>query len=49
MKMRAYLCAIIQQFEFAPAEDFRMESWEENIVDVYITHHGPLFVNLTSR
>jgi len=49
MEMRAVLCAIVRNFDMVPAEGFRLESWEENLIDVYITHSGPLFVSLTAR
>ncbi len=49
MEMRAILCAIVQQFDVKSGKGFRLNSYEESIKDVYITHRGPLFGNLTPR
>ena len=49
MEMRAVLCALVQRFDMRPAKGFRMESWEENLQDVFVTTRGPLMVNISAQ
>lgn len=49
MEMRAMLSGVIQKFDVAVAKEYRLSSYEEKIVDMYITHRGPLPVILTAR
>ncbi|KAL4254974.1 Cytochrome P450 superfamily protein [Abortiporus biennis] len=49
MEMRYVLATFIQQFEMSVADGYRLKSWEDNLIDVYITHHGPLEITLKAR
>ncbi|KAJ3551196.1 hypothetical protein NM688_g4850 [Phlebia brevispora] len=46
MEIRATLCALVQKFEMRAAEGFRMESWEENLEDIFVTKRGPLLIRV---
>lgn len=50
MELRGAVCAVVQRFErMEVAEGFRLEAWEEKIVDVYVTMRGPLLVKLRAQ
>lgn len=50
MELRAVVCAIVQRFAgMRVAEGFDLNSWEKNLMDIYITLRGPLNVKLDLR
>ena len=53
MEMRAALCAVFQKFDIEAVKGGEgsddAEKWEDRLVEVYITHKGPLRVILKDR
>lgn len=48
-ELRAVVCAMVQRFDMQVAKGFDLDTWEENIEDVYVTNRGSLLVNVRSR
>lgn len=48
-EMRAVLVAVYKLFEVQKMDGFELGTWEKNVKDFYITHRGPLMVNLKAR
>ncbi|CAL1708185.1 unnamed protein product [Somion occarium] len=49
LELRSILIALLHRFEILPAKGYRVDSYEENLMDVYVTLRGPLQVQLQSR
>lgn len=49
LEMRAVLCALVQKFDVTKAPEYKLDDWEKDLRDVFITSCGPLTVELNPR
>ncbi|CAL1708270.1 unnamed protein product [Somion occarium] len=49
MEMRAIMCGVLQKFDIDPINGSEFESYENGLVEVYITHRGALPLRLKAR
>lgn len=49
MEMRAVVCAFADKFDMEVAQGFKLENWETDVRDCFLTKRGPLLVRLQAR